>query len=250
MFSFAVLLLFVAMAAVAAWRKQRAGCTPRSNEEQFGLQRFRSTVLTLSCLVAAVQLAHASALRDRLPQPLPSLCTRRPRRRVDAMAMKLHFRTMDGETLGPISFQGSDFVYSVAQQLKLHCAKEDVAARLTFQGRIMAPGARLSEILTQEESTLELLWLPWLGDMQGKGERGEAFDRRKVSLEEMQEGASRGSLQAVGHFMAQAELQLWARNLVPLLASLRVLDLRQCGLWPVSLRPICEKASQRAWKSC
>ncbi|CAJ1443401.1 unnamed protein product [Effrenium voratum] len=40
MFSFAVLLLFVAMAAV----------------EQFGLQRFRSTVLTLSCLVAAVQL--------------------------------------------------------------------------------------------------------------------------------------------------------------------------------------------------
>ena len=29
-------------------------------------------------------------------------------------------------------------------------------------------------------STLELLWLPWLGDMQGKGERGEA--RRPSAL--------------------------------------------------------------------
>ena len=153
--------------------------------------------------------------------------------------MKLRFRTMDGALLES-DFEASDFVYNMSQQLAaVHKPDQQVSARLVHQGTVLSPGFRVSECSLKEDDLIDVVWFTWIEPPKEGNSGSEVLPRRSKESFQMADG----HLDACGIFVRDMmERQSFAADLASqVTATLRILDVRQCGLRCESVRAIFEQ---------
>ena len=103
-----------------------------------------------------------------------------------------------------------------------------VSARLVHEGTVLSPGFRVSECALKEGDLIDVIWFTWIEPPKEGNSGSEVLPRRSKESLQMADG----HLDASGIFVRDMmERQTFAAELASqVTATLRILDVRQCGL--------------------
>jgi len=150
--------------------------------------------------------------------------------------MKLSFRFVHGDTLGPWDLEAHHRIDDVAHRLRTELKPgQQVYARLFWDGAVLPPYLQLSASGLPEDAVVEMVWVSArpLDDI--GNDVYPVLPRRLLKTEDLEAGTI---IDVAGAYKAQALLSGLASYFTP---KLQVLDIRQCALKPPTLTDLFSK---------